>query len=155
MKVLMVCLGNICRSPLAQGILEARATEAGLNWEVDSAGTLRYHVNEPPFVLSQQVAKENGIDISKQRCRVFLPEDMHNFDRIYVMDGDNYAAVKKISGTHFQEKKVMRLLDVLYPGEERNVPDPYNGTKKDFEAVFQLIDSACRKIVDNYGRSAG
>lgn len=155
MKVLMVCLGNICRSPLAQGILEARAAAAGLNWEVDSAGTLRYHVNEPPFLLSQQVALKNGIDISGQRCRMFLPEDMQKFDRIYVMDGENYAAVKKISGKHFQETKVMRLLDVLYPGEDRDVPDPYNGTRKDFEEVFQLIDGACRKIIDNYGQGAG
>ena len=152
MKILMVCLGNICRSPLAQGILEARAREAGLNWEVDSAGTMHYHVNEPPHIQSQKTAQKNGIDISAQRCRQFLASDFDSFDRIYVMDNNNYRDVQKIGGDSWQEGKVERLLDVLYPSEKREVPDPYYGTEKDFDAVFLLIDQACRKIVDNYCR---
>lgn len=152
MKILMVCLGNICRSPLAQGILEARALEAGLNWEVDSAGTMHYHVNEPPHVQSQKTAQKNGIDISEQRCRQLIAADFNIFDRIYVMDNQNYRDVQMIGGKSWVEGKVERLLDVLYPGEKKEVPDPYYGTEKDFEDVFQLIDRACRKIIDNYCR---
>jgi len=152
MKILMVCLGNICRSPLAQGILEARAGEAGLNWEIDSAGTLHYHVDEPPHILSQKTAMKNGINISGQRCRQFVAADIENFDSIYVMDNNNYRDVQKICGDKWKEGKVERLLDVLYPGEKREVPDPFYGTENDFDDVFQLIDGACRKIVDNYCR---
>lgn len=152
MRILMVCLGNICRSPLAEGILDARAREAGLNWEVDSAGTMHYHVDEPPHVQSQRAAQKNGIDISAQRCRQFIAADFEHFDRIYVMDNTNYRDVQQIVGKNWQEGKVERLLDVLYPGEKREVPDPYYGTENDFDEVFQLIDRACRKIVDNYCR---
>ena len=148
----MVCLGNICRSPLAEGILEARAREAGLNWEVDSAGTMHYHVDEPPHIQSQKTAQKNGIDISAQRCRQFIAADFEHFDRIYVMDNTNYRDVQKIAGKNWQEGKVERLLDVLYPGEKSEVPDPYYGTEKDFDDLFGLIDRACRMIVDKYRR---
>jgi protein-tyrosine phosphatase len=91
MNILMVCLGNICRSPLAEGILQHKATLLGLNWHVDSAGTAGYHVGEAPHRLSQKVALLNGINISVQRCRQFASKDMTRFDHIYVMDADNYA----------------------------------------------------------------
>lgn len=151
----MVCLGNICRSPMAEGILEARSKDAGLAWEVDSAGTMHYHAGEPPHQQSQLTAKKNGIDISEQRCRQFTADDIRYFDHIYVMDSDNYAAVQKICGQNWQSAKVSRILDVLYPGEQRNVPDPYYGTEKDFEDVYQLLDRACQKIVDNYLQGKG
>jgi len=98
MKILMVCLGNICRSPLAEGILQHKVIKAGLLWQVESAGTANYHVGEPPHKLSQKVAKMNGIDISRQQCRQFKKEDMLEFDKIYAMDSENYINIKHISG---------------------------------------------------------
>src|SRR5215831_11229560 len=88
MKILMVCLGNICRSPMAEGNLQQKAWQAGLNWSVESAGTNGYHTGEPPHRLSQKVARHYGIDISLQRSRRFQPDDFHHFDKIYAMAGD-------------------------------------------------------------------
>jgi protein-tyrosine phosphatase len=147
MKLLMVCLGNICRSPLAEGIMKHRVRAAGLNWEVDSAGTGGYHVGEPPHVLSQKVSMCNGIDISTQQCRQFRKEDMDRFDRILVMDANNYREVKRISGNRWNRHKVSLLLDAVYPGENREVPDPWYGTEKDYHTVFKMIDEACEKLV--------
>lgn len=150
MKILMVCLGNICRSPLAEGILQHKATLAGLNWFVDSAGTAGYHTGEQPHVLSQKVALLNGVDIGRQRCRQFVKQDMLNFDRIFVMDSDNYAEVKRISGPVWDGDKVSLLLDTLYPGQKKNVPDPWYGTEKDYHFVFDMLSRACDKIVEEY-----
>ncbi|MBU3744340.1 MAG: low molecular weight phosphotyrosine protein phosphatase [Sediminibacterium sp.] len=150
MKILMVCLGNICRSPLAEGIMRKRAAESGLYWEIDSAGTASYHAGEPPYYLSQEVAARNQLDISGQQCRKFVKEDMHRFDSIYVMDGDNYNEVKRISGALFDERKVQWLLHELYPDRNEPVPDPYYGTAADFDYVFDLINRGCCKIIDNY-----
>lgn len=148
MKILMVCLGNICRSPLAEGILQHKANAAGLNWQVDSAGTAGYRVGNPPHHLSQKVAKHNGIDISHQQCKQFVQEDMLNYDRIYVMDSSNYNDVKKISGHLWNEQKVGLLLNELYKGENRNVPDPWYGEEDGYHKVFDMIDRACEKIVN-------
>lgn len=148
MKILMVCLGNICRSPLAEGILQHKANTAGLNWTVDSAGTAGYHVGEAPHHLSQKVAKHNGINISKQQCRQFDKEDMLNFDRIYVMDSSNYNDVKKISGNLWNEQKVDLLLNELMPNQNKNVPDPWYGEEDGYHKVFDMIDKACEKIVN-------
>lgn len=150
MKILMICLGNICRSPLAEGILQQKADSRGLRWQIDSAGTAGYHVGEPPHHLSQKVAKLNGIDISSQQCRQFAAEDMDDFDRIYVMDVDNYAEVKRMSGRYWQPGKVSLLLDELYPGEKKSVPDPWYGTEKDYHEVFGMIDKACEQIIYKY-----
>ena len=150
MKILMVCLGNICRSPLAEGILQHKADKAGLDWQVDSAGTAGYHIGEQPHVLSQKTSLANGIDISNQRCRQFRKEDLAEFDRIYVMDRNNYEDVKQLSKNAWDEKKVTLLLDELYPGEHREVPDPWYGTEKDYHLVFEMIDKACDKIIEKY-----
>ena len=146
----MVCLGNICRSPLAEGILRHRAALAGLDWIIDSAGTGGYHTGEQPHVLSQKVALLNGIDISTQQCRQFIKEDMKSFDRIFVMDNDNYAEVRRISKDHWDERKTALLLNELHPGENRSVPDPWYGTEKDYHMVFTMLDKACDKIVAHY-----
>ncbi len=146
----MVCLGNICRSPLAEGILQNKADKAGLHWIVDSAGTGGYHIGEPPHTLSQKVALLNGISISTQQCRQFRKADMTDFDQIFVMDRDNYDEIKRISGECWDEKKVGFLLDELYPGERRNVPDPWYGTEKDYHIVYEMLDKACTKIIDRY-----
>ena len=148
----MVCLGNICRSPLAEGILQYKANAAGLNWLVDSAGTAGYHIGEQPHVLSQKVALENGIDISTQRCRQFNKKDMLYFDRIFVMDTDNYADVKKIAAELWDEGKVALLLNVLFPGENRSVPDPWYGTERDYHYVFDMLDKACAKIIEDHNK---
>lgn len=154
MKILMVCLGNICRSPLAEGILAHKARVAGLDWEVHSAGTANYHVGEPPHRLSQKVAKHNGIDISSQQCRQFHADDMDVYDRIFVMDLNNLSEVKRISGSRWNAAKVSLLLDVLGKSEQE-VPDPWYGTEKDYHEVFEMIGNACDVIIRKYGSSRG
>jgi protein-tyrosine phosphatase len=152
MKILMVCLGNICRSPLAEGILEAKARAAGLKWEIDSAGTNGYHVGEAPHPLSQKVARLNGIDISGQRCRRFVKEDMQRFDRIFVMDREIYQDVKRIAGKEWQASKTEYMLNLLYPGENREVPDPWYGTEEGYHVVFELLDKACDALIQSFSR---
>lgn len=154
MRILMVCLGNICRSPLAEGILQQKAREAGYDWIVDSAGTNGYHIGEQPHVLSQKVARDHGIDISGQCCRKLVKEDLLTYDRLFVMDQENYAAVKKICADYWQieknDRKVTMILELLYPGENREVPDPWYGTEKDYRYVFDLLSRACDKLIDQY-----
>lgn len=150
MKILMVCLGNICRSPLAEGILQQMATEAGLNWTIDSAGTNGYHVNEPPHHLSQKVARKNGIDISHQRGRRFVKEDFERYDKIYALAADVLDDIKWISKDKFDDKKAVLLLDELYPGKRADVPDPWYGPEDGYHKVFSLIEKACEKIIQNY-----
>lgn len=143
----MVCLGNICRSPLAEGILADKVSKAGLDWFIDSAGTSGYHIGEQPHVLSRQTAASHGIDISKQKGRQFIQEDMFRFDRIYVMDQDNFLEVKRMAGSAWDETKVSLILDQLYPGENREVPDPWYGTREDFQFVYDLLDKACDALI--------
>lgn len=150
MKILMVCLGNICRSPLAEGILQYKVNKAGLDWKVDSAGTAGYHVGEPPHHLSQKVARLNGVDISNQCCRQFTKEDMIEFDRVYVMDSANYNDVRRISKELWNPDKTDLLLNELYPQQNRNVPDPWYGTEDGFHKVYDMIDKACDVIIKKY-----
>ena len=138
-KILMVCLGNICRSPLAQGILESKITS---NTFVDSAGTAAYHVGNPPDPRSIAVAKQNGIPISQFRARKFTREDFKNFNHIYVMDQSNYKDVIVLAETHVEQKKVSLLLP-----DEKEVPDPYYGGPEGFESCYSLLDDACTQIV--------
>jgi len=152
MKILMVCLGNICRSPLAEGILQHKVDEAGLNWTVDSTGTAGYHIGEAPHPLSQKVAKMNGIDISKQSGRKFTKEDILFYDKIYVMDNSNYLDVKRICGNNWQEEKVDLLLNEIYPGQDRDVPDPWYSGEDGFHEVFEMLDRACEKIIQKTTR---
>ena len=126
--------------------------EAGLNWTVDSAGTAGYHIGEAPHHLSQKVAKMNSIDISKQRCRKFTKEDILFYDKIYVMDNSNYVDVKKICGNNWNADKVNLLLNELYPGQDRDVPDPWYGGEDGFHVVFEMLDRACEKIVTEFTR---
>lgn len=150
MRILMVCLGNICRSPLAEGILQQKAFEKRLNWTVESAGTGNWHVGEPPHHLSQKVAKLNGVDISRQRARQFRKDDFEQFDFIYVMDSSNYTDVKRMAANSFDEHKIDLLLNELYAGENRAVPDPWFGEEEGYHAVFELIDRACDKIIEKF-----
>ena len=150
MKILMVCLGNICRSPLAEGILQDKAWKAGLKWSVESAGTNGYHVGEAPHPLSQKVAKLNGIDICKQRSRRFVADDFDRFDKIYAMSADVIDEMKGIARKKFDENKVDLLLNDLFPGQNVDVPDPWYGPEPGFHEVFKLIDNACDAIIKKY-----
>jgi protein-tyrosine phosphatase len=150
MRILMVCLGNICRSPLAEGILQHKVLQAGLNWVIGSAGTSHYDIGCAPHKLSQKVASLNGIDISRQQCRQFVKEDMLKFDRIYVMDSENYIDVKKISGNLWDEHKVELLMNELQPGRNINVPDPWYGTEEGYHKVYKMISEACDAIIEKY-----
>ena len=143
----MVCLGNICRSPLAEGILLQKVKRAGLNWEVDSAGTNGYHVNEAPHYLSQKVAKKHGIDISKQVCRRFVPADFERFDKIFAMAADVLEEMKQISGNKFNGEKVDLLLNLVHPGQNKDVPDPWYGPEAGYEKAFSLIEEACEMLI--------
>ncbi|HRI22252.1 MAG TPA: low molecular weight protein-tyrosine-phosphatase [Panacibacter sp.] len=150
MKILMVCLGNICRSPLAEGILQHKAIASGFNWRVDSAGTGNYHIGSQPHQLSQKVAKQNGVDISNQKARQFVKEDMLLFDKIYVMDADNYNDVKRMSHELWDASKTDLLLNELYPDENRGVPDPWYEQEDAYHKVFAMIDRACDAIIEKY-----
>ena len=150
MRILMVCLGNICRSPLAEGILQDKAGKAGLNWIVESAGTNGYHTGEPPHYLSIKVARENGIDISKQRSRRFIASDLEDYDLIYAMATDVMEDMKRISRNKFDEKKVRLFLNVEYPGEERDVPDPWSGPESGYHEAFEIINEGCDSIIKKY-----
>lgn len=145
MKVLMVCLGNICRSPLAQGVLENKLTSQGLDWYVDSAGTSAWHVGENPDRRSIKIAQENGIDISSQRARKFKSEDFENFDLILAMDTSNYNDIIRLAKNEKDKAKVQLILNYVYPGQNRAVPDPYYDNS--FQRVFELLDTACEKII--------
>jgi protein-tyrosine phosphatase len=150
MKILMVCLGNICRSPLAEGILQEKAFAAGLSWSVESAGTNGYHDGERPHPLSQKVARMNGIDISQQRSRRIRVEDFEGFDKIYALAGDVVDDMRRITKSKFDATKVDLLLNELYPGEDRDVPDPWSGPEKGYHEVYAMIDKACDAIIKKY-----
>lgn len=152
MKILMVCLGNICRSPLAEGILQQKAFKAGLLWSVESAGTGGSLQGNPPHHLSQKVARLNNIDISCQRARKFTKEDMLIFDKIYAMSEDVLEDIRHISKENWDEKKVDLLLNELYPGSNKSIPDPWFGGEKDFHAVYKMIDAACDRIINKYAK---
>ena len=145
----MVCLGNICRSPLAEGVLQHKAWQAGLNWSVESAGTNGYHNGEAPHRLSQKVAKLNGIDISRQRSRKFTADDFKQFDRIYAMAGDVIHEMQRIAKKEFNPNKVFLLMDALHPGKQMDVPDPWYGSEPDYHVVYSMIDEACEAIVQH------
>jgi protein-tyrosine phosphatase len=148
MRILMVCLGNICRSPLAEGILEFKARQARLDWKVDSAGTNGYHVGEPPHALSQKVARINGIDISRQRARKFIADDFQRFDKIYAMAEDVVEEMQRIAGNKFDAAKVDLLMNEIWPGRNQDVPDPWSGPEPGYHEVFKMIDLACDKLIE-------
>jgi protein-tyrosine phosphatase len=150
MKILMVCLGNICRSPLAEGILAHKAKEAGLNWTVDSAGTNGYHIGEAPHKLSQKVAGLNGIDICSQRSRRFVAEDLQRYDKIYAMASDVVDDMKRIAGKNWDDNKIDLLLNELHPGSDEDVPDPWYGEEPGYHDVYKLIDAACEAVISKY-----
>lgn len=141
-KLLFVCLGNICRSPLAEGVmLHLKAQHQLDNIEVDSAGTAGYHIGEAPDKRTVLNAKKNGIDISSLRARQFSKQDFEHFDQIYVMDKNNLHHVLRLAEKESHKNKVQLFLD-----GDAEVPDPYYGTSLDFEKVFWLVYKKCESL---------
>jgi len=142
----MVCLGNICRSPLAEGILKSKVNSN--KFFIDSAGTGDYHIGGLPDKRSIKVAKKNSIDISDQRCRQFEVSDFDNFDWIYVMDNSNKKNVLNLARNEKDKAKVKLILNEIFPDENVDVPDPYFGGDggRGFENVFQMLDKACEVV---------
>ena len=145
-KVLMVCLGNICRSPLAEGILKSKIQNQ--NVIVDSAGTGAYHIGKLPDPRSIEVAKKHGIDITDQRARKISKVDLDTFDFIFVMDESNYRNVLMMATNETQSAKISMIMKTIYPREDISVPDPYYGGDNGFEQVYQMLDEACDVIVN-------
>ncbi|MDX1913635.1 MAG: low molecular weight protein-tyrosine-phosphatase [Saprospiraceae bacterium] len=149
MKILMVCLGNICRSPLAEGIMKQKARESGLVWTVDSAGTGHWHAGEMPDHRSVATARRYGIDITDQRARQIQRPDFERFDKIFVMDTQNLRDVLRLAANDEQRNRVALILEQTHPGESRSVPDPYYDDDG-FEAVFQMLDAACAAFIAKF-----
>ena len=144
----MVCLGNICRSPLAEGILKSKVTTYQIF--VDSAGTSAYHVDNKPDERSVAVAEKHGINISNQRARKFTVADFDNFDMIYAMDESNFHDIVKLSRNNSDKQKVKMILNEIHPNKNNSVSDPYYGGNEGFENVFQMLDKACEIIIKKY-----
>lgn len=145
-KVLMVCLGNICRSPLAEGILQAKLTKNICI--VDSAGTANYHIGSAPDKRSIATAKKFGVDISKQKCRQITISDFETFDHIYVMDNSNYKNVIALAPSKQAKQKVKVILNELSSNTNLEVPDPYYGDIQGFEDVYKMLDEVCEVIAE-------
>ena len=145
-KLLFVCLGNICRSPLAEGIMLHLTAKHNLGFEIDSAGTAGYHIGEAPDRRTIANAKKNGIDLSTLRARQFTSDDFKKFDLIFAMDQRNYNNICSFASTNEEKNKVKLFLDFVKNESVMEVPDPYYGTNSDFEKVFQLVYTACEKL---------
>ncbi len=149
MNLLFVCLGNICRSPLADGIMRDLVKKNNLNWKVDSAGTANYHVGEHPDKRAQKVAKKFGVDISNLTARQFSVKDFDEFDIIFAMDAQNYQDIIKLARDENDKSKVELFLNRLEPGMNRGVRDPWFDDAL-FEPVFKEIEATCLLIVNKY-----
>jgi protein-tyrosine phosphatase len=148
MRVLMVCLGNICRSPIAEGILRQKAAEQGIDVVTDSAGTAAYHVGEAPDSRMIMTAGKNGIDISDLSARQFIKADYQNFDLIYAMDQSNYDNMIRLADTESDRQKVRLILNESNPDSNDEVPDPYYGGDQGFQHVIDLLDVAVDKVIE-------
>ena len=137
----MVCLGNICRSPLAEGILKSKLFS--FENRIDSAGTAAYHNGKKPDRRSIAVAKENGIDITNQRARKFLIKDFDEFDFIYAMDNSNYDDIVALARNENDKSKVKLILNEVFPGKNLDVPDPYYDDDFGFKNVYKMLNEAC------------
>ncbi|POY39125.1 protein-tyrosine-phosphatase [Solitalea longa] len=147
MKILMVCLGNICRSPMAEGVMRHMIKNKGLNWQVDSCGTGSWHIGEAPDRRAQRTAKSFGVDISDLRARQFSSTDFDEFDRIYVMDQTNFSDVLSLIRSEHDRIKVDLLLNASHPGKNMEVADPWFDETL-FVPVFKQIETACNQIIN-------
>ena len=151
-KILMVCLGNICRSPLAEGLLSSKLPKD--KFIVDSAGTGNYHIGKQPDQRSVLTAQKNGLDITNQKARQFTSRDFDDFDYIYVMDNSNYDDVIELAKKEEHKQKVKLILDYLFPGDNVDVPDPYYGLQNGFDMVYEMLDETCdilaKKLIEKH-----
>lgn len=155
LKVLMVCLGNICRSPMAHGLLEYKAKKLGLDWQVDSAGTSDYHRGQQPDARSIACMKRHGIDIANQTSRPVIKDDLTDYDLIYVMDRANLSDVTGMTTDENELNKIVLVMNMVYEQNPIDVPDPYFGVgDKGFENVYTMLDEATDKIIEKYRVSA-
>jgi protein-tyrosine phosphatase len=151
MRILMVCLGNICRSPLAEGLL--RKHSQGLPLELDSAGTSANHVGEPPDPRTRRNALTNGLNIENLRARQFRKADFQYFDMILVMDKSNLRNVLSLATGEAERNKVKLLLEEVFPGSSAEVPDPWYGGEEGFQQVFEMLDEACLQLAEKIRRN--
>ena len=149
-KILFVCLGNICRSPLAEGIMLKLITEKELDLHVDSAGTAKFHVGEAPDARTISNAKNHDVNLTALRARQFTEKDFDEFDAIYVMDNSNMTHVLELAKNETQSQKVELFLNTLHPNKQMEVPDPYFGGEEGFEDVYNLVYTACIKIAEKH-----
>ncbi|WP_034057832.1 low molecular weight protein-tyrosine-phosphatase [Lacinutrix jangbogonensis] len=150
-RILMVCLGNICRSPLAHGILASKLDAD--YFEVDSAGTSNYHIGNLPDQRSIAVARKNGLDISNQTGRQFIVNDFETYDYIYVMDNSNFKNVVKMARNAADITKVKLILNESNPDKDLEVPDPYYGGRSGFDDVYKMLDESCSVITEKLSKS--
>ena len=147
MKILMVCLGNICRSPLAEGITRKLLADRKLSWQVDSAGTTGWHEGASPDQRSIDAARNHQIDISHLKARRLTYHDLKEFDLIIAMDSQNYQDIRRLDPGSTKDKLHL-IMNFLYPDQNRPVPDPYYGNQDDFEEVCQMLFGACNAMID-------
>mgnify|MGYP006160211159 CR=1 FL=1 len=147
MRILMVCLGNICRSPLAEGILADKTKQLGI--EVDSAGTAAYHIGELPDKRSIEIAEKYNINLRNQRARQFSRSDFDEFDIIFAMDTNNLAHLISLTKTEKERNKIRLILNEINPNSGESVPDPYYGGENGFQNVYNMLNTACDKIIQN------
>jgi len=152
MNILFVCLGNICRSPLAEGILKDKLKKNNLEALVESAGFESYHINDHPDIRAINIAKKHGIDISSYSCRLFTTDDFDRFDKIYVMEASNYRDVKYFARNQEDIDKVQFLMSVIH-GKNEPVPDPYFGDEQGFDKTYDMLNKACDQIIEKLKKS--
>ncbi len=150
MKILFVCLGNICRSPMAEGVMKNLIQKHNLDWEVESAGTERYHVGECPDKRAQRTAAKFGLDISKQVAKQISSKDFERFDLIYALATNVMDEILSLKGSSAYQNKIKLFMDELFPGEYRDVPDPWYGDEAGFDPVYKFIQQGCEKIIKRH-----
>jgi protein-tyrosine phosphatase len=149
MNVLFVCTGNICRSPLAEGILRNKYTKYGIKGEIDSCGFEPFHIGDAPDHRAKKIAQQNDIDISSVRSRLFQVDDFDRFDKILVMDSGHYQLVTEMARNQNDRKKVDFIMNQVTPGRNQHVTDPYYDSYGAFEAVYEQLDKACETMAQN------
>jgi protein-tyrosine phosphatase len=151
MKILMVCLGNICRSPMAEGIMRHKIEQQGLDWEVASCGTGSWHVGSPPHIDGQRAMKRKGFDISAQRAQQFHGHFLESYDLLFAMDSSNYNDILKHTQHEEERAKVSMIMNIPDPGSNQSIPDPYYNDEL-YDQVFDMLDRACDAIIDQYAK---